>query len=103
IENMSYFSCPDCGKVVDIFRRGGGKKMSQELGVPLLGEIPIDPAIAETGDRGTPIVAARPESMTAKAYQIIAGAIAAQMSMIHMRASGEPDAPIDIRWQAKKS
>src|SRR3989338_10202709 len=66
IENMSYFACPDCGKVVDIFRSGGGEKMSDELQVPLLGQIPIDPAIVETGDQGTPLVLAKPDSQTAK-------------------------------------
>ncbi len=101
IENMSYFACPDCGKVTEIFRKGGGEKLSQELGVPLLGQIPIDPQITETGDQGTPIVAERPESRTAKIYQIIAGAIAAQMSIAHMKKS--PNVPIDIKWQAKKA
>ncbi len=101
IENMSYFACPDCGKVTKIFRSGGGEKMSQELQIPLLGEIPIDPAIVETGDCGTPIVADRPNSQTAKIYQIIAGAIAAQMSIANMQ--GGPTGPIDIKWETKKS
>jgi ATP-binding protein involved in chromosome partitioning len=85
VENMSYFSCPDCGKVADIFRRGGGRRMSEELKVPLLGEIPIDPEIAETGDRGVPLVAAKPDSNIAKVYQVIAGAVAAQMSILHVK------------------
>ena len=101
IENMSYFACPDCGKVVEIFRRGGGEKMSQELNVPLLGEIPIDPEIVRTGDQGIPIVAAQPDSQTAKVYQIIAGAIAAQMSIANMK-SGLTE-PVDIKWEARKS
>lgn len=101
IENMSYFSCPDCGKVVEVFKRGGGEKMSQELGVPLLGEIPIDPEIVQTGDQGTPIVAAKPESQSAKIYQMIAGAIAAQLSISYMQ--GGANAPTDIKWQANKS
>ena len=100
IENMSYFACPDCGKVTRIFRSGGGEKMSKELSVPLLGEIPIDPQITETGDEGIPIVVQKPDSQTAKIYQIIASAIAAQMSIVNMQAS--PTSPIDIKWQAKK-
>lgn len=99
IENMSYFACPDCGKVSEIFRKGGGEKMSQELGVPLLGQIPIDPMVAETGDTGTPIVVAHPESQTAKIYQIISGAIAAQLSITNMNSGF--NSPIDIKWETK--
>ncbi|MBI4357886.1 MAG: iron-sulfur cluster carrier protein ApbC [Candidatus Omnitrophica bacterium] len=101
IENMSYFKCPDCGHVAHIFSGGGGEKMSEELGVPLLGQIPIDSAVVETGDQGTPIVAAKPEGQTAKIYQIIAGAIAAQMSIVNMK--GGPAGPVNIKWETKKS
>lgn len=101
IENMSYYSCSDCGKVVEIFKRGGGEKMSKELGVPLLGEIPIDPEIVQTGDQGMPIVMAQPDSQTAKIYQMIAGAVAAQLSIAYMQ--GSAAAPIDLKWQASKS
>ncbi|OGX04952.1 MAG: hypothetical protein A3G87_06190 [Omnitrophica bacterium RIFCSPLOWO2_12_FULL_50_11] len=99
IENMSYFSCPDCGKVFEIFGRGGARKISEELNVPLLGEIPIDPAIVETGDRGMPMVAARPDSLTAKVYGIVARAIAAQMSIANMK----PDMAkaVDFQWKTK--
>lgn len=101
IENMSYFSCPDCHKVVEIFKRGGGEKMSEELGVPLLGEIPIDPEIVQTGDEGKPIVMAKPDSQSAKIYQMIAGAVAAQLSIVHMQAGA--DSKIDLKWQTNKS
>lgn len=101
IENMSYYACSDCGKVVNIFKRGGGQKMSQELGIPLLGEIPIDPEIVETGDQGKPIVIAKPDSQSAKIYQIIAGAVAAQLSIAHMK--GDQNSPIDLKWQTNKS
>ena len=102
IENMSYFACPDCGKVVHIFRKGGGEKMSAELGVPLLGEIPIEPDIAETGDMGLPIVAAKPDSKIAKIYQIISSAVAAQLSIVNMKEAASAPA-IDIKWETKKS
>ncbi len=101
IENMSYYACSDCGKVVEIFKRGGGERMSRELGVPLLGEIPIDPEIVQTGDQGTPIVIAKPDSQTAKIYQMIAGAVAAQLSITYMQ--GSATTPIDLKWQAGKS
>jgi ATP-binding protein involved in chromosome partitioning len=71
VENMSYFIGED-GKRYDIFRHGGGKKLAQEAGVPLLGEIPIDPRVAECGDTGDPIVHKYPDSGVAKAYQALA-------------------------------
>lgn len=102
IENMSYYACPDCGKVAHIFRRGGGEKMSSELGVPLLGEIPIDPEIAETGDAGLPIVASKPDSQIAKIYHLIASAVAAQLSIVNMKEAAGGAPAIDIKWTAKK-
>jgi ATP-binding protein involved in chromosome partitioning len=98
IENMSYYACSDCGKVAHIFRKGGGEKMSAELNVPLLGEIPIDPEIAETGDAGLPIVAAKPDSQSAKIYHLIASAVAAQLSIVNMKEANSAPA-IDIKWQ----
>ena len=56
IENMSSFACPHCGEVTQIFRSGGGEKVARELGVALLGSIPIDPRIAEAGDSGEPFI-----------------------------------------------
>ena len=52
VENMSGFVCPDCGKKIDIFGSGGGTKMSAQMGVPFLGEIPIDPEMVRMGDSG---------------------------------------------------
>lgn len=68
IENMSYFVGDD-GKRYDIFRHGGGKKLATESQVPFLGEIPIDPKVAECGDGGAPIVQKYPDSPVAGAYQ----------------------------------
>src|SRR4030095_6985221 len=62
VENMSYFLCPHCGERTEIFRHGGGKKASEELGTPFLGGIPIDPQVVVGGARGVPIVVERPES-----------------------------------------
>ena len=56
VENMSYFACPDTGKQYDIFGQGGGGRVAAEYDLPLLGEIPIDPAIREGGDTGRPAV-----------------------------------------------
>ncbi len=67
IENMSYFVGED-GKRYEIFRSGGGQKLAKESGVPLLGEIPIDPRVAECGDAGEPIVSKYPDSPVSAAY-----------------------------------
>ncbi|MEA1995704.1 MAG: Mrp/NBP35 family ATP-binding protein [Campylobacterota bacterium] len=68
IENMSYFVCPHCGEKVDIFSHGGGKKLSIQLSLPFLGEIPIDIDIRTGGDEGKPIVVSKPDSLGAKAF-----------------------------------
>src|SRR5947209_13596042 len=71
VENMSYFVGDD-GKRYAIFRHGGGKKLAAEAGVPFLGEIPIDPRVAECGDAGDPIVHRHPDSPVAQAYRALA-------------------------------
>jgi ATP-binding protein involved in chromosome partitioning len=76
IENMSYFVCPHCGERSDIFAHGGARKEAAALGVEFLGEIPLDIAIRETSDAGTPIVLAQPDSAHAKSYRAIAERVA---------------------------
>jgi ATP-binding protein involved in chromosome partitioning len=72
IENMSFYCCPNCGHRADIFGHGGAKAEAQRIGVEFLGELPLKVAIRELADAGTPIVAARPETEEAQAYQKIA-------------------------------
>src|SRR5438034_6102535 len=72
IENMSYFVSPDSGKRYDIFGSGGGEREAKRLRVPLLGQIPIDIATRESGDRGLPIVAEANESPVAAEFKKIA-------------------------------
>lgn len=79
IENMSYFLCPHCGGRSEIFSHGGARETAQKLGVPFLGEIPLDMAIRETSDGGRPIVVSAPDSPHAKAYLAIAAAVADQL------------------------
>jgi len=67
IENMSWFVCPHCGERTAIFGEGGGREAAETLGVPLLGEIPLMPALREGGDAGVPIVLSEPESPAAQA------------------------------------
>jgi len=80
IENMSYFVCPSDGKRYDIFGSGGGAREAARLKVPLLGEIPIDVATREAGDRGTPIVVAEPKNAVAREYLMIAERLRAVVS-----------------------
>ncbi len=72
IENMSYFVCPSDGVRYDIFGNGGGQREAERLGVPLLGQVPIDIPTREAGDRGKPITLLEPESAVAKAFMEIA-------------------------------
>ena len=82
VENMSYFIPPDLpDRQYDIFGSGGGEKTAAELGVPLLGCVPLEIPLREGGDRGIPIVAADPDSASAKALKQIAGQIAAKVSI----------------------
>ena len=66
VENMSYFESPETGKPMAIFGTGGGRRLADELGVPLLGEIPLYPPVLEGADRGQPIVVSAPESSAAR-------------------------------------
>jgi len=69
IENMSGFICPKCGYKTDIFKTGGGEKMAEEMNVPFLGKIPIDPAIVEACDSGKPYIQEYKESQAALAFK----------------------------------
>ena len=79
IENMSYFVAPDTGARYEVFSGGGGQLLAAELGVPLLGRIPLEPAVAEAGDAGLPVVAAHPDSPAARALLEAARAVAAAL------------------------
>src|SRR5262245_26144243 len=81
IENMSHFVCRQCGEEADIFGRGGGERMAEELGIPFLGRIPIYQPIREGGDAGTPLVVSEPSSPAAAAFMSVAERTAAQLSI----------------------
>jgi ATP-binding protein involved in chromosome partitioning len=80
VENMRTFTCPHCGENTDIFRHGGGEQMSEELGVPFLGALPLDADVVTCGDEGRPIVADQPTSVSAKVYTTIATALVEQLN-----------------------
>jgi ATP-binding protein involved in chromosome partitioning len=82
VENMSAFACPHCGEVTPIFGKGGGEKRAAAMGAPFLGAVPLDPAIVEHGDQGSPTVVAAPESAQARAFRAISRAVAARVMKV---------------------
>jgi ATP-binding protein involved in chromosome partitioning len=79
VKNMSTFICPNCGTRSDIFGHGGARREAERLGVPFLGEVPLEMSIRETSDAGLPIVATQPESPHAAAYRAIAANVRDQL------------------------
>jgi ATP-binding protein involved in chromosome partitioning len=81
VENMGEFVCPHCRKTSRIFSRGAGEVFARKYGVPLLGEVPLDPAVCSAGEDGTPLCSAHPQSAAAKALRGVARQVAARLSM----------------------
>ncbi len=77
VENMSGLGCPHCGEVIQVFGTGGGERMAREMGVPFLGRVPIDPAVVEACDAGTPLIRRGAAGPTAKAFERVAGPLLA--------------------------
>lgn len=84
VENMSYLELPT-GEKIDVFGTGGGKKLAEAANVPMIGEIPLDPAVREGGDAGTPIVISHPESKAAQALQSVAADISLKSGVLAIR------------------
>ncbi len=82
VENMSYFVAPDTGKRYAIFGEGGGQRVAEEFGVPLLGQIPLEMATREGGDAGVPIAVGRPGSAQAEAFRKVAAAVTARLEAV---------------------
>lgn len=81
VENMSVFVCPNCGHKEHIFAYGGARNEAEKLGVPFLGEIPIDLSIREGGDNGVPVTVGHPNSPVAEAFRTLAREMAAKISV----------------------
>jgi len=75
VENMAYFVCPNCGTHHDIFGHGGAAEEARRIGVPFLGEVPLEMRIRETSDAGLPVVATEPAGPHAESYLAIAGRV----------------------------
>jgi len=85
VENMSAFVDPESGRRFELFSSGGGRRLADELGVDLLGSIPLQPRLAELADAGRPILVAEPESAAAGELQSIA-------DQVRRRTAGRPAA-----------
>jgi ATP-binding protein involved in chromosome partitioning len=81
IENMSSFVCPECRHETPIFGHGGVKAAAARMDLPFLGEVPIDLAIREGGDSGTPLVESHPDSPQALAFTEMARSLATGLGL----------------------
>ncbi|MBN2560249.1 MAG: P-loop NTPase [Phycisphaerae bacterium] len=84
VENMSGYVCPKCGERVDLFKTGGGKALAEEMNVPFLGTIPIDPHIVTSGDAGRPFVDVQGQTSAGQAFSSIVQSILAQWGLEHV-------------------
>jgi Mrp family chromosome partitioning ATPase len=75
IENMSGFVCPGCGKAIDIFKTGGGKRVAEELNIPFLGSIPLEEEIVKASDEGKPFVNLDAKIKSRKRFEEIVGKV----------------------------
>jgi ATP-binding protein involved in chromosome partitioning len=83
IENMAGLDCPHCHKHIDLFDGQGGQALSKEYDVPLLGQVPFDPSVGQSGDRGVPISLSKPDSPQSKAFMSAAEWVAARVSVLN--------------------
>ena len=88
VENMSSFLCPHCGKNVDVFGHGEGRRVAETYGVPLLGEIEIDPRIRIGGDTGQPVASLGESAPGARSMYAMARAVAARVAEVSATTSG---------------
>ncbi len=102
IENMSGFVCGHCGHREEIFGMGGARRYALRMGIPFLGEIPLDTAIRSASDTGTPLVVSHPDSPSARAFLQAADNLAAQVS-IRNAGGGDPSpTPKEIRQPSRQ-
>jgi ATP-binding protein involved in chromosome partitioning len=96
IENMSFHVCSNCGHRDEIFSYGGGREAALELGVPFLGEIPIERRIREGGDKGVPIVVLEPSGAVAQCFHDTALTLAGRISQSVITSGGAPRIDISL-------
>ena len=88
VENMSYFVCPHCQGRVDVFGHGEGRRLAEAYGVPLLGEIEMDPQIRLGGDSGKPVAALGEDAPGARSIYAMARAVAARVAEVSAASAG---------------
>ena len=96
VENMSGFTCPHCGEETPIFLEGAGRKAADQFDLPLLGSLPLDPDVPPGGDSGTPILVAKPDGPSAKAFTAIASAVDERVTKLESRTQA---ARVDLSWK----
>jgi ATP-binding protein involved in chromosome partitioning len=94
LENMSHFECAECGAPSDIFGKGGGEALANELKVPFLGFIPLYPPVRRGGDSGKPIVIGEPDSPAARALIQASERVAQQVSIASFSRRAIPLTPV---------
>lgn len=99
VENMSYFVCDGCDKKHYLFQSGAGKSLAEQFKIPLLGEVPFIPDVVISGDNGVPITLSQPDSPATKAYQALAGQVAAQISINQAKGDSKVGAGFELAWK----
>ncbi len=84
VENMSYFQCPHCGERTAIFASGGGRRLADELGIPLLAEIPLQERVQELCESGVPVILAEPETPAARALAGLAAEVLERSAAVRL-------------------
>jgi ATP-binding protein involved in chromosome partitioning len=96
VENMSYFICSSCDAEHRIFGSGGAERIGRELGVPIIGRIPLQPDVVTAGDSGKPTVVSAPTSAAGQAFQELAGTVARKLALLNVEAP--PVLDTNITW-----
>ena len=97
VENMAYFTPPELpDKKYYLFGRDGGKRVAEELNVDFLGEVPIDPQMADYGDQGEPVIVVSPKSDSAEAFREISGKVVRRLVVLSANLPAPAEA--NITW-----
>jgi ATP-binding protein involved in chromosome partitioning len=99
VENMSTFICPTCHHETPIFSQGGGRKASEQLDVPFLGEIPLDGELCEGGDDGRPILLRNPKSPVAEVFRRVAYNLAGRVSVEAVKSQEGFGPPLSVTME----
>jgi ATP-binding protein involved in chromosome partitioning len=102
VENMSYLHCPHCNEQIDLFGKGGGRRISEDFKIPFIGEIPLHPRIMENSDLGKPSVVSEPDSVQAHAFTQSAKMIAGRISILAAEMKAQEETQNQTTEQAKE-